>query len=127
MNPLLLRLSFLAACILLHAGCTHTPELHQIGLVWLKHPGSREEQQKIIQAVHAMGRKIPEVKCAYAGRTDGVKGPFSDTSYDVCFILTFQDEPARQRYNAHPAHQKAAREVFLPLSQKLLFYRFTDG
>lgn len=72
------------------------------------------------------GREIPEVKSAVAGPADGTGGPFCDPGWDVCFILSFEDEAARQRYNAHPVHEKAAREVFLPLSEKLLFYRFVS-
>jgi len=98
--------------------------LHQIGFVWLKEAGSSTDRQKIIDAVHQFGREIPEVKSVAVGRTDGIGGPFSDTSYDVSFILTFENEAARLRYNTHPLHKKAATEVFLPLSKKLLFYRF---
>jgi len=95
-----------------------------VGLVWLKNAGSHEDQRRVVQAVHAFGKNIPEVKHASVGRTDGVGGAFSDTSYDVCFILSFEDEAARLRYNESPVHLKAAQEVFLPLSRKLLFYRF---
>lgn len=116
---------------LLLAGCAASQRaekaggrLHQVGLVWLKKAGSLEDQRRVIEAVHAFGKHIPEVKHACVGRTDGVGGAFSDTSYDVCFILSFEDEAARLRYNVNPVHLKAAQEVFLPLSRKLLFYRF---
>jgi hypothetical protein len=112
-------------------GCAHVENgddsgaaIHHIGLVWLKKPGDAEDRQKVIDAVHEFGRLIPEVKSADVGESDGVEGPYSDTGYDVCFILTFTDEASRQRYAEHPVHQKSAREVFLPLSRKLLFYRF---
>lgn len=98
--------------------------IQQVGLVWLKQAGDAQARQKIIDAVHEFEESIPEVKSAIVGETDGVDGPYSDTSYDVCFILTFKDESSRQRYNEHPIHQNAARNVFLPLSRKLLFYRF---
>lgn len=125
------RLFLLASVLSLLAGCTHVPSankpsghLHQVGLVWLKNAGNQEDQQKVIEAIHAFDREIPEVTNAAVGRTDGIGGPFSETGYDLCFILSFEDEAARQRYNVHPTHQKAAQEVFLPLSKKLLFYRF---
>lgn len=128
---LVVRLLALASGIFLLPGCalSHRPgktggDLHQVGLVWLKNAGSQDDQQKVIDAVHAFGRGIPEVKSAVAGRTDGIGGPYAETGYDICFILSFEDEAARQRYNVHPIHEKAAREVFLPLSKKLLFYRF---
>ncbi|MBN8420586.1 MAG: Dabb family protein [Verrucomicrobia bacterium] len=128
------RLHLLASALLLFSTCTLSPpqtqaetgKLHQVGLVWLKNSGSKAERQKIIEAVHSFGCSIPEVKQVRVGRSDGIGGPFSDTSYDLCFILSFEDEAARQRYNAHPVHQAAARKVFLPLSKKLLFYRFVS-
>ena len=116
---------------LLLAGCAASQRagkaggrLHQVGLVWLKNAGNEEGQRRVIEAVHAFGKSIPEVKHASVGRTDGVGGAFSDTSYDVCFILSFEDDAACLRYNVNPVHLKAAKEVFLPLSRKLLFYRF---
>ncbi|HEY1052611.1 MAG TPA: Dabb family protein [Prosthecobacter sp.] len=124
---LIIRLLVLTWALFLVSSCTvhqQKGELQQVGLVWLKKPGSQQDQRKVIQAVHAFGRDIPEVKRALVGRTDGIGGPYSDTSYDLCFILSFEDEAARQRYNKHPVHLKAAQEVFLPLSRKLMFYRF---
>lgn len=130
---LIIRLVAFALAISLSSGCTFSHrsgkaggDLHQVGLVWLKNAGSEHDQRKVIDAVHAFGREIPEVKSAVVGRTDGMGGPYSETSYDICFILSFEDEAARQRYNVHPIHQKAANEVFLPLSRKLLFYRFVS-
>jgi hypothetical protein len=122
---LLTTLVFLSSCTLTPRTTGTAGQLHQVGLVWLKKPGNQADQQKIIQAVHAFAKEIPEVKSANIGPTDGIGGPFSDTTYDLCFILTFENETARQRYNEHPTHQKAGKEVFLPLSKKLLFYRFT--
>ena len=131
--PPILRLFplFAAACLLMSCGtarhsCPPKGSLHQIGFVWLKDAGNAADQQKIIAAVQEFGRAIPEVKSVAVGKTDGLGGPFSDASYDVSFILTFENDAARLRYNAHPVHEKAAKEVFLPLSRKLLFYRFVN-
>lgn len=129
--PLVLRLIPLlaTACLLISCATARCPaaskdSVHQIGFVWLKKAGNPIDQQKIINAVHDFGRKIPEVKDVAVGKSDGIGGPFSDTSYDVSFILTFESDAARLRYNEHPVHQQAAKDVFLPLSWKLLFYRF---
>lgn len=100
--------------------------IQQVGFVWLKRPGHAEDRQKVVEAVHDFAREIPEVLDARVGRSDGIGGPFADTSYDIGFILTFADEAARQRYNQHPVHEQAATRTFLPLSRKLLFYRFVN-
>jgi len=125
--------SFLAVSLLaaLLTNCTSTSsklaapgELHQVGFVWLKNAGNKTDRQQVVAAVHEFAKRIPEVIRASVGRTDGIGGPFSDTSYDVAFTLTFANDAARLRYNTHPVHEKAAKEVFLPLSRKLLFYRY---
>ncbi|MDB6171800.1 MAG: stress protein [Chthoniobacteraceae bacterium] len=106
-------------------GGTPRGHIQQVGLVWLKHPGDAPEREKIIAAAQAFARDIPDVESVAVGPpTIEPASKFSDQSFDVCFIVRFRDEAARQRYNTHPAHQKAAQEVFLPLSRKLLFYRF---
>lgn len=122
--PLIATACFLVSCATARHTASPKGSLHQIGFVWLKEAGNTADRQKIINAVHDFGRKIPEVKSVAVGKTDGVSDPFSDASYDVSFILTFESDAARLRYNKHPAHEKAAKEVFLPLSRKLLFYRF---
>ena len=122
--PLIASAFLLMSCVTAKQTIAPKGSLHQIGFVWLKDAGNTADQQKIIDAVHEFGRAIPEVKTVAVGKTDGMGGPFSDASYDVSFILTFENEAARLRYNTHPVHEKAAKEVFLPLSQKLLFYRF---
>jgi hypothetical protein len=40
--------------------------------------------------------------------------------------MEFASREALQRYSRHPVHEKAAREVILPLSSKILFYDFTN-
>jgi hypothetical protein len=129
--PFLTRVVALVSIVISGLGCAHVDHrsgsgaaILQVGLVWLNKPGDVEDRQKVINAVHEFARSIPEVKSAAVGPSDGIEGPYSDTSYDLCFILTFADEASRQRYGDHPVHQRAAREVFLPLSRKLLFYRF---
>ena len=40
--------------------------------------------------------------------------------------MEFDDRAALDRYARHPVHEKAAREEFLPLARKLLFYDFVS-
>lgn len=124
---LFLRLLALAAvgglmsCTLTSPKASAPGTLHQVGFVWLKNAKDRD---KIIQAVHRFGREIPEVQSVSVGRPHSVGSQLADTSYDVGFTLTFENEADRQRYAAHPVHVKAAQEVFLPLSRKLRFYHY---
>jgi len=114
------------------SGCATAPKpvppgkIYHIGLVWLKEPGNAEQRQKIIAAAHAFAREIPEVKFLSVGQTLPSQSSYVDDSFDVCVVMQFTDKSAMERYNQHPVHQKAAREAFLPLSEKILFYNFVS-
>ena len=99
---------------------------YHVGLVWLKEPGNAEHRQKIIVAAHSFAREIPEVEFVSVGQSLPKSSPWVDASFDVCFVMRLEDKAALERYGKHPVHQKAAQEVFLPLSQKILFYDFTS-
>jgi hypothetical protein len=99
-------------------------KLYHVGLVWLKEPGNDEQRKKIIEAAHAFARGIPEVEFLSVGQTLPQTSTYTDASFDICFVMRLQDKAAMGRYAAHPVHQKAAQEVFLPFSKKITFYDF---
>jgi len=101
-------------------------KFYHVGLVWLKEPGNAEHRQKIIAAAHSFAREIPQVEFLSVGQTVPKRNQLVDASFDICFVMRLEDKAALDRYGKHPVHQKAAQEVFLPLSQKLLFYDFTS-
>jgi len=101
-------------------------KFYHVGLVWLKEPGNAEHRQKIIAAAHSFAREIPEVELLSVGQTLPKRSQLVDASFDICFVMRLEDKAALDRYGKHPVHQKAAQEVFLPLSQKTLFYDFTS-
>jgi len=114
------------------SGCATTSKpakaakLYHVGLVWLKEPGNAEHRQKIIEAAHSFAREIPEVQFLSVGQALPKVSSWHDDSFDVCFVMRLEDKAAMDRYAKNPVHQKAAQEVFLPLSQKILFYDFTS-
>ena len=99
-------------------------KLAHIGLVWLKNPGNAADRQRLIDALHQFAREIPEVQSLSVGRPHPSVSKLVDSTFDVCFIMQFDNQAALDRYGKHPVHQKAAEEAFLPLSQKILFYDF---
>ena len=99
-------------------------KLYHVGLVWLKDPGNAEQRKKIIEAAHSFATEIPEVESLSVGQTLPQTSSYVDASFDVCFVMRLQDKAAMDRYGANPVHQQAAREIFLPLSKRILFYDF---
>jgi len=135
-KPTVIRRLFLATFVLgliaLLSGCATAPKsgptgkINHIGLIWLKEPGNAAHRQRIIDAAHRFAREIPEVAFLSVGQTLPKRSQLVDASFDICFVMRFEDKAALDRYGKHPVHQKAAQEVFLPLSQKTLFYGFTS-
>ncbi|HEX6884975.1 MAG TPA: Dabb family protein [Planctomycetota bacterium] len=101
-----------------------TGKLHHVGLVWLKEPGDAGQRQALIDAAHRFAREIPEVRALSVGQTLPSASPLVDGTFDVCFVMVLDDAAALERYGRHPVHEQAARELFLPLASKLLFYDF---
>lgn len=99
-------------------------KLTHIGLVWLKKPGNTAERQRLLEALHRFAREIPEVRSLSVGQPLSSTSKLVDSTFDVGFTMLFDDQAALDRYARNPVHQKAAEEVFLPLSQKILFYDF---
>lgn len=121
----------LVAAIFLMGCATSTNQsaadkFYHVGLVWLKEPGNAEHRKKIIEAAHSFACEIPEVQFLSVGQSPPSISSFVDGSFDICFVMRLEDKAALDRYGAHPVHQRAAQEVFLPLSQKILFYDFTS-
>ncbi len=101
-------------------------KFYHVGLVWLQEPGNAAHRQRIIAAAHSFAREIPEVQFLSVGQSPPSTSSYVDDSFDICFVMRLEDKAALDRYGEHPVHQKAAQEVFLPLSQKILFYDFTS-
>src|SRR6266478_9857766 len=114
------------------SGCATAPKaakagkLYHVGLVWLKEPDNAEHRQEIIAAAHSFARAIPEVEFLSVGKTLPKTSSWADASFDICFVMRLEDKAAMDHYAKNPVHQKAAQEVFLPFSQKILFYDFTS-
>jgi hypothetical protein len=107
------------------AKATGKGKLYHTGYIWLKEPGNKAHQQAIIDAAHRFAAEIPEVQNLAVGKSVPKNAsPLMDTSFDVSLTMQFEDQAAMDRYAKHPVHEKAAHEVFLPLSQKILFYDF---
>ena len=101
-------------------------KIHHTGYIWLKEPGNKEHQQRIIDAAYRFAAEIPEVRGLSVGKSVPKGSALMDTTFDVSLTMYFESQEAMERYNKHPVHQKAAQEDFLPLSAKILFYDFVS-
>jgi len=100
-------------------------KIHHVVLCWLKEPAYDEARNKII-AVSKQFKNIPGVLNVSVGRVLPSDRPVVDDSFDVAMVMTFADEKAMNAYINHPEHEKATRDVLLPLVKKILIYDFTE-
>lgn len=100
-------------------------KLHHIVLFWLKDSGNEKDRKEIIEVTETF-IDIPGVISAQAGEVVLSDRDIVDDSFDVGIIIVTKDQEDLQRYLDHPIHQKAKKEVLLPLVKKVLVYDIID-
>ena len=121
--PLLLTL-FFSGCF---SGFQNKKEdskiLTHVVLCWLKDAGNSEQRDRIIKVTETFN-DIPSVLDARAGGPIMSERSIVDDSFDVGIIVEVRDEKGLQEYIDHPIHQKAKKEILLPLVERVLVYDF---
>jgi len=82
------------------------------------------EQRKQIVKMTESFNQIPSVLDARAGNPIMSERAIVDDSFDVGIVVEVKDEEGLQAYLDHPIHQKAKKEVLLPLIDRVLVYDF---
>jgi hypothetical protein len=90
--------------------------------VWLKKPGNAADREKLVEAARMFAREIPEVKKLSVGQMLPSQRPIVDSTFDVGFIMRFADKAAMDRYEQHPVHQKAVKQLLMPMAKKVQVY-----
>jgi hypothetical protein len=104
---------------------TEEKRLYHVVLCWLKEPGNKTDRKKIIE-VTKLFNDIPEVINARAGEVVMSDRDIVDDSYDVGILIVTKNENQLQKYLDHPIHQKAKKDVLVPLVNKILVYDFKN-
>lgn len=125
---------FLSGCYIVHfkddsisrgENATEEKRLYHVVLCWLKEPGNRTDRKKIIE-VTKLFNDIPGVINARAGEVVMSDRDIVDDSYDVGILIVTKNENELQKYLDHPIHQKAKKDVLVPLVDKILVYDFKN-
>lgn len=99
--------------------------LYHVVLCWLKEPGNETHRKQIIEITKTF-QKIPGVIEAQAGEVVMSDRDIVDDSYDVGILIVTKNENELQKYLDHPIHQKAKKDVLVPLVDKILVYDFKN-
>lgn len=107
---------------LLLVGCAPAePRVVHVVVCWLKTPGDEAAREKLI-ATSRTFTAIPGVVSVQPGRALPSESPMVDDGFDVAVVITFESAAAMRAYEAHPIHQRALKEVLLPLARKVVVY-----
>lgn len=130
-NAKLFLLSATLAAATLLSSCNSCPfagsqrgKVNHAVFVWLKKPGNAADRQKLIDAAKMLKSKLPEVETLTVGQMLPSKRPIVDSTYDVGFVMRFATQAAMDRYEQSDVHQKAVKELLLPISKKVQVYDF---
>jgi len=104
---------------------TKEKKLYPVVLCWLKEPGDEMHRKQIIEITKTF-QKIPGVIEAQAGEVVMSDRDIVDDSYDVGILIVTKNENELQKYLDHPIHQKAKKDVLVPLVDKILVYDFKN-
>jgi len=125
---------FLSGCYTVHfkdgsisrgENATEEKRLYHVVLCWLKEPGDEMHRKQIIE-ISKTFQKIPGVIEAQAGEVVMSDRDIVDDSYDVGILIVTKNENELQKYLDHPIHQKAKKDVLVPLVDKILVYDFKN-
>lgn len=96
--------------------------IEHIVLAWLKNPGNKEEQAKLIAAAKALKADIKEVKSLAVGRALPSDRDVVDDSFDMALVMHFDSPEALASYEKDPMHVKAVTDTLKPLTKKIVVH-----
>lgn len=119
------RIILSVAAALLVSACSTCPfapksgEIDHIVLAWLKKPGDKADQAKVIAASKELKAGIKEVQSLSVGRALPSERAIVDDSFDVALVMRFKNAADLATYEKHPVHVKAVTEVLKPLTKQI--------
>jgi hypothetical protein len=98
-----------------------TPPLVHHVFFWLKNPGSKEDQQKLVEGVKSLA-KIETVRQLHVGIPASTeKRDVVDNSYAVSELMLFDDVAGQNVYQDHPLHKEFIAK-YSHLWEKVIVY-----
>jgi hypothetical protein len=92
---------------------------------WLKNPGNKEDTAKLIDGLKKLS-KVKTIKQYYIGKPASTSREVIDGSYDVSWLLFFENAADEASYQTDPIHLKFIEECS-PLWQKVVVYDSIDA
>jgi len=98
--------------------------LHHV-YFWLKNPGNNEDKFKLIAGLEKLS-KVSTIKNFHIGEPATTRREVIDSSYDVSWLLYFNNDADQASYQTDPIHLKFIEECS-SLWQKVIVYDTVDA
>ena len=92
---------------------------------WLKNPGNKEDKAKLVEGLKKLS-KVKTIKNFYIGQPAATRREVIDSSYDVSWLLFFDNAADQDSYQTDPVHLKFVEECS-SLWQKVMVYDTIDA
>jgi hypothetical protein len=122
MRPAKIVLALFTSFALTQCAAPRAGSIEHVVLAWQKKPGDATDRAKIIAASKDLKAKIREVQSLRVGPALPSDRPIVDDSFDVALVMSFRDAAALRRYETHPVHTQAVKDVLKPLTSRILVY-----
>lgn len=76
---------------------------------WLKRSGNKEDKAKLIEGLRKLS-KVKTIKNYYIGQPAATRREVIDSSYDVSWLLFFDNAADQDSYQTDPVHLKFVEE-----------------
>jgi len=76
---------------------------------WLKNSGNKEDKGKLIEGLKKLS-KVKTIKDHYIGQPAATRREVIDSSYDVSWLLFFENAADQDNYQTDPIHLKFVEE-----------------
>lgn len=100
-------------------------QVSHVVLVWLKNKSSAADRAKVIETTKMFCKQIPGIIAMDVGESLPSTRPVVDSSFDIGFVMRFENKAAMDAYEKHPIHTKAVKEILAPLAAKVVVHDWT--
>ncbi|HJS53516.1 MAG TPA: Dabb family protein [Chitinophagaceae bacterium] len=91
---------------------------------WLKNPGNKEDKAKLVEGLRKLS-KVKTIKNFYIGQPAATQRDVIDSSYDISWLLFFDNAADQDSYQSDPVHLKFVEECS-SLWQKVVVFDSID-
>jgi hypothetical protein len=87
---------------------------------WLTNPGKKEDKARLIEGLKKLSA-VKTIKQFYIGQPAATRREVIDSSYDVSWLLFFNDAAGQDSYQNDPIHVKFVEECSSLLSKVIVY------